>query len=126
MNGKILDDHCYFCDKEAKNGLKLADCGHAVHENCLILAIKTKRAEEGVLCCPACNNTIADSELKKFVSEQEWNVVEQTYIQNLIKEQGLFQCDCGNVMEIVAGAVELGLKDDQGKLLSTEAAEHMA
>jgi hypothetical protein len=35
-------------------------------------------------------------------------------------------CDCGNVMELLPGEVQRGLKDERGNLLTAEAAQHMA
>ena len=35
-------------------------------------------------------------------------------------------CSCGNIMEMVAGDIQRGMKDDKGQLLTQEAAEHMA
>ena len=38
----------------------------------------------------------------------------------------MFMCDCGNVIELVPGEVNLQLKDEKGQKVSKEAAEHMA
>lgn len=35
-------------------------------------------------------------------------------------------CDCGNVMELLPGEIQRGLKDERGNPLTAEAAQHMA
>jgi len=40
--------------------------------------------------------------------------------------ENLVECSCSNIMEVIPGEVQKGLKDDKGQLISAEAAKHMA
>ena len=46
--------------------------------------------------------------------------------KQLREESNMIECKCGNMIEVAPGQIDYNQKDEEGKVLSKEAAEHMA
>lgn len=77
--------------------------------------------------CPRCGKQVADFECKQFLSEEDQKAIDKGQLMGLIRDNpNLISCQCGNMMEMVPGKVQMGQKDDKGQPISLEAAQHMA
>ena len=62
-------------------------------------------------------------ECKQFLSEEDQKIIDKGQMMSIIKDNpNLISCSCGNLMEMVAGQVIAGQKDDKGQPISREAA----
>lgn len=77
--------------------------------------------------CPRCQKQVLSYEANQFLSEEDKKRIEKGQIMAIVKENpNMITCSCGNMMEMVAGKVIMGQKDDKGQPISLEAAQHMA
>lgn len=44
----------------------------------------------------------------------------------ILKDSNMIQCTCKNLIEVVSGSVDYKQKDDEGNVISRQAAENMA
>lgn len=58
----------------------------------------------------------------EFIGDLEMELLKD----NLRKEGNVVECKCGNMLEVISGKVDYKQKDDDGKVLSRQAAENMA
>lgn len=107
--------------------LQSTDCFHQCHIDCLREeAIKQKSENENVKC-GRCLGVVADYEFNEYLSPDDKELIEKSQQMQIVKLNPNFVCcQCGNVMELLPGEVQKGLKDERGNLLTPEAAKHMA
>lgn len=103
--------------------LQTTDCFHQIHVDCFREEIVKRLSNNEPVKCPRCHKQILEYECKQFVSEEDQKKIDKGQVMNLIKDNpNMISCSCGNMMEMVAGKVIMGQKDDKGQPISMEAA----
>lgn len=115
---------CKFCDRqitaeeEKNNGktfIQSTECFHQVHIECLKEQAIKLRCEDQVVKCPTCQGVVQTYELNEYLTPEEIQQIEKAQQMQIVKLNDNFvSCQCGNIMELVAGEVVKGQKDDKG------------
>jgi len=62
---------------------------------------------------------VADYEINQNLKEEDKALIEKNRVNAIVRANPSFvSCQCGNIMEIVPGEVQRGLKDDKGQPVS--------
>lgn len=107
--------------------LQSTECFHQVHIDCLKEEAIRLLSENDSVKCARCHATVQQYELRDYLSKEEQQAIEKRQEMQIVKLNPNFvSCSCGNIMELEAGEIVKGQKDEKGQLVSHEAALHMA
>jgi hypothetical protein len=132
-------ERCVICtkafnkeDEVTDNKLILwsTDCFHMVHKKCFVKKafMQIKQGGDQVTCPEQnCRKPIQEVELNMYLDDEQKGELEKLMLAKFLKDNpDLVKCNCGNMMEVVQGKVDMNQKDANGKPITREAAECMA
>lgn len=77
--------------------------------------------------CTVCKSNIQNLFLNEYFGKDFIDGLNDELLRKQLKEDmNMIECNCGNMLEVVSGQVDYKQKDEEGKVISRQAAEHMA
>ena len=116
-----------FDDFEFDKLLFLDSCGHIVWKQCFVELIENDYVRNQKAEWPECSQQIHEFEIKAVIGEEKFEELQKKALESMMDvDQSMVKCQWGNIMSFVEGKVDYKQRDDQGKILSRKAAEHMS
>lgn len=114
-------------DEKAQN-VAILECAHFCHKDCLKKKAKKEYLDTQEVKCKSCKDIVTTTFLNsEFGSEFINDLNEDLFRKNFIKDNpNMIECKCKNLLEVAPGSVDYKVKDDEGKVISKQAAEDMA
>lgn len=77
--------------------------------------------------CGHCNKAIAQSEISQWFTKVEMDQLEEKILNKRIElDPKMVRCECGSAISFEPSKPDYKSKDEQNKIISRQAAEHMA
>lgn len=88
---------------------------------------KKKYMEVQSVDCFSCKEIVSINALNTYFGATFIDDLNDELLKiQILQDSNMVQCTCKNFLEVVPGSVDYKQKDDEGKVISKQAAEHMA
>jgi len=113
---------------EAREELfELLSCSHCICEDCLKELIKIEYKVKQLVDCPKWGKIIHEDEIEDCLGEDEWEELKSEIDEDIQQEhEGKVNCRCGHQVNIIKHKVNYEAKDEDGHIISHEAANNLA
>ena len=109
------------------NIMFLEKCSHIVCRLCFKSLVRKVFAKGKTMCCPQCQESIPDYEIKAVIGEADFDEIQKEMLMAFVdKDNSTISCTCGAILTVEEGVVDYNQKDDKGQVMSKEVAEHMS
>ena len=124
---------CGICQKfitpndEAMSNVSILECNHFFHKDCLKRSAQDQYLENQTVSCGVCLTPIQNLYLNEYFGQSFIEDLNELLLRKQLKEEmNMIEWKCNNLIEVISGEVDYKQKDEEGKVISKRAAEHMA
>lgn len=122
---------CEICHKNQPDMSEMffPECCHMMCKDHATRRVLKKYPKSDKISCPkkGCKYLMCKEEIENLVSPSDLEKLRDDGLKEFIGENAIiFECSCGTTSIVDPGAVDYSYKDENGKQVSREAAEHMA
>lgn len=113
-------------DEKSNNQIVL-ECCHFYHKDCMEKSARKQYLDNQQVKCHGCGDLVATQALNVLFGAQFVDDLNEKLLRiQLMEENNMIECTCGNLLEVEPGKVDYKQKDEEGKVISRQAAENMA
>jgi hypothetical protein len=112
---------------EREENLLILECADYFHKDCMKQSARRQYLDTQQVKCVKCGEPVSTHYINSYFGAdfiEELN--EDLLRREILKDSNMIQCTCKNLIEVVSGSVDYKQKDDEGKVISRQAAENMA
>ena len=107
--------------------LLILECNHYVHLDCMKMHSQKQYMDSQIVKWAVWADEVTMAAINSYFGVKFVEDLNEELLKiQILQDSNMIQCTCKNFIEVVPGSVDYKQKDDEGRVISRQAAEHMA